>query len=79
MSRNEQRLRYELTAIFGSKIPDQNFEQFGHEFLTDQQTARSYYELEELVKIFTNRLRFSYEFKNFVNSWRFVCRFVVVW
>ena len=45
MSRNELRLRYELTAIFGLKIPDQNFEQFGHEFLTDlvghQQTARS--------------------------------------
>ena len=45
MSRNELRLRYELTAILGSIIPDQNFEQFGHEFLTDQQTARSYYEL----------------------------------
>ena len=45
MSRNEQRLRYEFTAILGSKIPDQNFEQFGHEFLTDQQTTRSYYEV----------------------------------
>ena len=45
MSQNELRFRYELTAIFGSKIRDQNFEQFGHEFLTDQQTARSYYEL----------------------------------
>ena len=45
MSRNEVRLRYELTSILGSKIPDQNFEQFGHGFLTDQQTARSYYEL----------------------------------
>ena len=45
MPRNKLRLRYELTAILGSKIPDQNFEQFGHKFLTDQQTARSYHEL----------------------------------